>query len=278
MFYFCKMHATGNDFIIVNYIKTKFEYGLKMLTTFLCDRRYGVGADGVIFIEKSDIADFKMRIFNSDGSEAEMCGNGIRCLAKYIFEKKLTRKEKFKIETLSGIKELELIVENKTVLFVKVNMGFPIFEYKKIPVVCEALTEDGGIKINVNKKEFEFFPVSIGNPHAVCFAEDLESLDIKSIGPVIENYKYFPKKTNVEFVKVIDNDNIEVRVWERGVGETLSCGTGACASSVISIVKKFTDSELTVNLKGGKLKVLYNNEKIILSGPASIVYDGEINI
>jgi len=278
MFYFCKMHATGNDFVIIDCIKTKFQYSLKMLSEFLCDRHFGVGADGVIFIEKSDIADFKMRIFNLDGTEAKMCGNGIRCLAKYVFEKRLIRKEKLKIETLAGIKELELIVENRTVISAKVNMGSPIFEYSKIPVTYSEVTKSNGIIININKKEYEFFPVSIGNPHVVCFVENLEALKIEEIGPIVENYKYFPDRTNVEFVKVIDKNNIEVRIWERGVGETLSCGTGACAASVISIIKKFTESELTVNVKGGKLKVLYDKDNLILNGPASIVYDGHINI
>lgn len=278
MFYFCKMQATGNDFIMVDYIKNKFEYSLEMLSKFLCDRHYGIGGDGVIFIEESEVADFKMRIFNIDGSEAEMCGNGIRCLGKYVFEKKLTNKNKFKIETLAGIKELELIVENRTVLFIKVDIGKPILEYSEIPVIYPDLEEDNGISINIENKNYEVFPISIGNPHAVCFVEDLESVNLKKAGSIIENYKYFPKKINVEFVEIIDKENIKVRVWERGVGETLSCGTGACAATVMSVIKKSTESELTVDLRGGKLKVLYNKNKIALTGPASIVFDGDIDI
>jgi len=278
MFYFCKMHATGNDFVMVDCMRTKFEYSLKMLTKFLCDRHYGIGADGVILIEESDVADFKMRIFNSDGGEAEMCGNGIRCFAKYVFEKRLTRDDKIKIETLAGIKEVNLTIENRTVVFVSVDMGTPIFEYVKIPVTCSKTTKDNGIIINVEKKECEIFPVSIGNPHAVIFVEDVENVDVENIGSFIENHKYFPNRINVEFVQINDENNIKVRVWERGVGETLSCGTGACASTVMSVIKKSTEKELTVDLKGGKLKVLYDKEKLILGGTASIVYDGEIDI
>lgn len=278
MFYFCKMQATGNDFVIVDCIKNKFEYSLEMLSKFLCDRHFGIGGDGVIYIEESDIADFKMRIFNSDGSEAEMCGNGIRCFAKYVFEKKLTNNEKIKIETLAGMKELELIIENRTVLFAKVDMGKPIFEYSEIPVIYSDITENGSIKIDIENNEYEVFPISMGNPHVVCFVENVEKIDVEKIGAIIEDYKYFPKKTNVEFVEVIDKENIKVRVWERGVGETLSCGTGACSASVMSIIKKSTESELTVDLRGGKLKIQYNKDKLILSGPASIAFEGTIDI
>ena len=276
MFYFCKMQATGNDFILIDYLTNKFDYSLKLLAEFLCNRHYGVGGDGIIIIDKSNISDFKMRIFNKDGSEAEMCGNGIRCFAKYVFERKLTDKKEFTIETLAGIKKIKLITEERTVISVEVDMGNPELNYEKIPVIYLDSRGEDFIKIEEN----EIYPISIGNPHAVCFAHDVEKLDVLKIGPIVENYKNFPNKTNVEFVQIIDKKHIKVRVWERGVGETLSCGTGACASAVVSILKKDTDSELIVDLPGGKLEIKYNNLKnnVELIGSAEIVFDGKMDI
>lgn len=276
MFYFCKMQATGNDFVLIDYLTNKFDYSLKLLAEFLCNRHYGVGGDGIIIIDKSNISDFKMRIFNKDGSEAEMCGNGIRCFAKYAFERKLTDKKEFTIETLAGIKKIKLITEERTVISVEVDMGNPEFNYEKIPVIYLDSRREDSIKIEEN----EIHPISMGNPHAVCFAHDVGKLDILKIGPIIENYKNFPNKTNVEFVQIVDKKNIKVRVWERGVGETLSCGTGACASAVVSILKKNADSELFVDLPGGKLEIKYNNLKnnVELIGPAEFVFDGKMDI
>lgn len=276
MFYFCKMQATGNDFVLIDYLTNKFDYSLKLLAEFLCNRHYGVGGDGIIIIDKSNISDFKMRIFNKDGSEAEMCGNGIRCFAKYAFERKLTDKKEFTIETLAGIKKIKLITEERTVISVEVDMGNPEFNYEKIPVIYLDSRREDSIKIEEN----EIHPISMGNPHAVCFVEDVGKLDILKIGPIIENYKNFPNKTNVEFVQIVDKKNIKVRVWERGVGETLSCGTGACASAVVSILKKNADSELFVDLPGGKLEIKYNNLKnnVELIGPAEFVFDGKMDI
>ena len=267
MFSFYKMQGTGNDFIVLDCIDNKFEYSLPVLSKYLCDRHYGVGADGVILIYESEIADFKMKIFNHDGTEAEMCGNGIRCFAKYVYEKNRINKTEFLIETLAGIKKVKLNLENEKVLSVQVNMGEPqISNLKHL--------------VEIDKIQYLLYPVSIGNPHAVCFVEDVENVDVEKIGPILENYKYFPNKTNVEFVKIIDKANIEVRVWERGVGETLSCGTGACAAGVISVIKKSTDCDLTVDLKGGKLKISYDkeNNNVKLIGSAEFVYDGKIDI
>ena len=267
MFSFCKMQGTGNDFVIIDCMKNEFEYSLPVLAKYLCDRHYGVGGDGIILIYKSEIADFKMRIFNQDGTEAEMCGNGIRCFAKYVFEKKITDKTDFSIETLAGIKKVKLKLENEKVISVRVNMGEP--EFNNLKYIIE-----------IEQKQYEVYPVSMGNPHAVCFVKNVSEFPVEKIGPILENYKYFPKKTNVEFVEIVNNKNIKVRVWERGVGETNSCGTGACASSMIAISEKFTSNELTVELNGGKLNVFYNKEDdtIELAGPAETVFEGQIEM
>lgn len=278
MFFFSKMQATGNDFIIINYIENKLEYSLKLLSEYLCNRHFGIGADGVIILDRSDLADFRMRIFNADGNEAEMCGNGIRCLSKYIYERNLTNKKSFNIETKAGIKEIKLEVEGKTVISVKVDMGHPILNFTDIPVFITNYKEKEDKKIYIKKYNMEVFPVSIGNPHAVCFVDKLSDLEIEKIGKYIEEYKAFPNNTNVEFLKIINKNNISIRVWERGVGETLACGTGACAASIISILYKFTDSELTVDLRGGKIKTIYENEKIYLIGNSEFVYEGKIEI
>lgn len=274
MFFFNKMQAVGNDFIILNYLEEKLEYSHKLLAEFLCNRHFGVGADGILIIEESKEADFKMRIFNQDGSEAEMCGNGIRCFAKYVYEKGLIHKNKFQIETLAGIKKIELEVEGNTVVQVTVDMGKPEFNFEKIPVI--SLLNQNKEKIMVDK--YEVYPVSLGNPHAVCFIDNLEEIEIKEIGEKIENYKSFPNKTNVEFVQIINENLIKVRVWERGVGETLACGTGACAASIISNKYKSTKSELTVELSGGKLRTKYENGEIKLIGTAEFVFEGKIEI
>lgn len=267
MFYFSKMQGIGNDFVIIDCMKNEFEYSLEVLAKYLCDRHYGVGADGVIFIYESEIADFKMRIFNMDGSEAEMCGNGIRCLAKYVFEKGLTEKQEFSVETLAGIKNVKLELENKKVMFVEVNMGNP--DLNNIKYVIE-----------IDGDSFCVYPISMGNPHAVCFVENIETFPVEKIGKILENYKYFPNKTNVEFVQVIDKTNIKSRIWERGVGETNACGTGACASAVIAMQKKYTENEVTVDLKGGKLFIKFDKdtEEVFLKGEAEFVFDGQINM
>ena len=273
MFYFSKMQATGNDFIVINYLENNFEYSFKLLSKFLCDRHFGVGADGILIIDKSDVSDFKMRIFNSDGSEAEMCGNGIRCFAKYVYERKMINKNEFDIETLAGIKKVKLEIEGETVINIQVDMGKPIFELNKIPVIYVDENNQGVIDID----GFKVYPISMGNPHAVCFIDNLKILDIDQYGKLIENYKYFPNKTNVEFVQIINESKIKVRVWERGVGETYSCGTGACAAAVISNKYKSTNSKLNVDLLGGNLNVTYDNT-VKLYGIAEFVFDGQINI
>lgn len=299
MFYFCKMQGTGNDFVIVDYITEKFEYSFKLLSEFLCNRHYGVGADGVIIIDKSEIADFKMRIFNSDGSEAEMCGNGIRCFAKYVYEHGFIKKERFDIETMAGIKNVELSIEGKTVVNIKVEIGEPVFELEKIPVIYDNLVEDYTENISdktqendtlnavvmkdkncIRIYEKEFYAICLGNPHVVCFVEDVDNTNVKEIGKKVENSKYFLNKTNVEFVQIINENEIKVRVWERGVGETLSCGTGACAAAIVSHLQKSTNCDINVDLRGGNLKVKYDKEsnKVYLEGEAKEVFSGSLII
>lgn len=272
MFLFSKMQSTGNDFIVLNYLESKLNYSYKLLSSFLCDRRFGVGADGLLVIDKSDIADFKMRIFNKDGSEAEMCGNGVRCFAKYVYEKGLINKKEILIDTLSGIKKVFLEIEGSTVISSKVNMGTFNFEKAKIPMIYEENQEK--VKIDI----FDTYSVSIGNPHTVCFVENVDKLDINKYGTLIENYKYFPNKTNVEFVKILNNTTINTRVWERGVGETLSCGTGAVASVVVSNRYKNVEKNCKVEMKGGILEVEILDSSVFLRGPAEFVFEGKIDI
>lgn len=271
--FFIKMQGIGNDFILINNLEKNMIYDYNKLSKYLCDRHFGIGADGVIFVEKSDVAEFKMRIFNSDGSEAEMCGNGIRCFAKYLYLNKLIDKYEFNIETLAGIKKVKLILEGKKVSKIRVNMGKPCFEFSKIPVYSD---ENEYLEIN-NKK---LYPISMGNPHCVCFVNNLENINIEEEGRKIENYKYFPNKTNVEFVEIISEKEIKVRVWERGVGETLACGTGACASAVISNKIKNLNNKIVVRLKGGNLSIEYDlkNDLVYLEGEAEEIYSGKIYI
>ncbi len=281
MIFFTKMHGTGNDFILINCLKQKFNYSYSVFSKFLCNRNIGVGADGIIYIYSSKIADYKIRIFNSDGTEAEMCGNGIRCVGKYIYEN-IEQKEKLKIETNAGIKNLSLLIQNNKVKNVSVELGKIILEPNRIPVYLpkELIKKDiNNVKIKIDKEEFKLYLVSIGNPHAVCFVENINSIDIKKYGSIIENYKYFPNKTNVEFVQIIDKKSIAIRVWERGVGETNSCGTGSACSSYVAIKKYNLDNNLTVQLKGGKLQIFVDKENdIVLTGPAENVFKGEIDL
>ena len=281
MILFSKMQGTGNDFIVINCLNQYFNYNLSSLSTFLCNRNFSIGADGVIYIFRSNIADFKMRIFNKDGSEAEMCGNGIRVLGKFLFEKSITTKNELNIETLAGVKKIELVIENKTVVNVKVNIGMPFFEAKRIPAYLPKesnLTDYSTINIEFRDNNYEFGLVSVGNPHAVCFLDNLSKVNINDIGSFVENYKYFPNKINVEFAQIIDRNNIKVKVWERGVGNTISCGTGACATVACAVKKKLINSNVTVQLDGGRLHVNYDEEEIMLTGGAEFCYEGRIDL
>lgn len=272
---FTKMQGLGNDYIYINCINREYEKILKYIPKF-CDRNFGIGADGIILIIESKIADFKMRIFNADGSEAQMCGNGIRCVGKYLYDKHITQKTELSIETLCGIKKLKLNVVKNEVESVQVDMGEPSFITKQIPMIGN----NNITKIIVNGKIIELNCVSMGNPHTVILANNIDKLDIEQYGALIENNSIFPERTNVEFVQILDSENIKMRVWERGAKETLACGTGACASAVICTNKGYTKRDINVHLLGGKLNITWNknNNHVYMTGIAKTVFEGRVEI
>lgn len=278
MLNFTKMTGLGNDYIYINCMNGEKLKNIPEMTRKLSDRHIGIGADGVILIDKpSDLnSDCKMRIFNSDGSEAEMCGNGIMCVAKFIHDKGLSTKDKLVIETLAGTKKVKLIENNGECNEVIVDMGEPIFQDTNIPYnVYEAFNKD--LDLNVEEEKIRVTVVSMGNPHAVTFVENLENIDIEKYGPEIENNPIFPNRTNVEFVQIIDKNNVKMRVWERGVGETCACGTGACAAAVASGLNGYTDENVTVKLPGGVLKIEWGKDNhIYMQGPANTIFEGMI--
>ena len=276
---FTKMHGIGNDFIVINNMNAELDKeDIEEMTIRLSDRRFGVGADGIILAEKSDHSDFKMRIFNSDGSEPEMCGNGIRCFAKYVYEKKLTEKEIISIETKGGVKIISLIVKGGVVGAVEVDMGEPILKRGLIPVEGPQMDKVVNEEIEVQNTKYNATYVSMGNPHAVIFADNLDEVDLASIGPAIECHKIFPKKINVEFVRVVSRSEVMIRVWERGAGETLACGTGACAVVVAGVLNGKTDRKVLVHLPGGELQIEWQEDDnhVIMTGPSEFVFEGEI--
>ena len=282
MINFTKMHGLGNDYIYIELLENKniiAHEDFPRLTRYLCNRRFGVGADGVIFIDKSNIADFKMSIYNQDGTEAQMCGNGIRCFAKYVYEKKLTNKTTINIETVSGIKQVFLRVEKEEVIEITVCMGTPILDIQKLKEIrFIEKNVNQNINIKLDDKNFVITPVSIGNPHAVTFVGKVDDFDVRKYGKLIETNPIFPEKTNVEFVQLIDRGHIKMRVWERGAGETFACGTGACAAVSACAVKGYTRRLVTVNLKGGDLHINWNlqDNNIYMTGIATKVFDGRI--
>ncbi|MGB9678953.1 MAG: diaminopimelate epimerase [Thermoanaerobacteraceae bacterium] len=270
---FTKMHGLGNDFIIIEGIGKK-DYS--SLAVKLCDRHFGIGADGLLIVEPSGIADIKMRIFNSDGSEAEMCGNGSRCFAKYVFEKGIVKKDKITVETLAGVIIPELYVENGNVYNVKVYMGNPIFESNKVPVNS---SKDNFINENVKVDgiSYKLTSLRVGVPHTIIFVDDLDENMVKTIGPKIEKLHIFPKGTNVDFVKIESNNKISVRTWERGAGMTLACGSGACASAVAASINGFTQRNVKVSFKNGELYIEWDKDNsIYLTGRADEVFTGDI--
>lgn len=278
---FIKMHGIGNDYIYINdlegkklfYLEEKF---LPDLTSKISDRHFGFGSDGLILILPSDKADFRMRIFNSDGSEAKMCGNGIRCVGKYVYDLKFTNKEIITVETNSGIKTLELKTEKGEVKRVEVEMGTPMFKKGEIPAFGNSDAEMNDEELSIEGGTYTVTGVSMGNPHGVIIVDEVEHLDLEKIGPELEKHSIWPDRANIEFVKILNPHEIEVRVWERGSGETLACGTGACASSVVAIRKRLCQQEVTVHLRGGDLKVSYDEKenKVRMEGPASFVGSG----
>lgn len=276
---FTKMHGCGNDYIYVNCFTEKIEEP-SVIAKKVSDRHFGIGSDGLILICPSETADFKMRMFNADGSEGKMCGNGIRCVAKYVYDNGMTDKEVITVETLSGIKTLQLAVSEGRVQAVTVDMGSPVLTPSQIPVKCEG---DRMINqpVSVGGKEYYITCVSMGNPHAVVFTEEeVTALNLEKTGPLFENHEIFPDRVNTEFIHVIDEKTIDMRVWERGSGETLACGTGACASVVACVLNHKTEDEVLVHLLGGDLEVRYDREKntVLLTGPAEFICTGEIAI
>lgn len=276
MIKFTKMHGLGNDYVYIDAINQKIE-NESSLAKFVSDRHFGIGSDGLILICKSEVADFKMRMLNSDGSEAEMCGNGIRCVGKFVYDKDLTNKTTVKIETLAGIKTLILNTKDEKVETARVDMGEPILEAEKIPVIS---TEEPvkNLELEAENKKFKFTCVSMGNPHAITIVENTKEFDVEKYGKVLEVDKAFPKKANIEFAQIVDRQNINMRVWERGAGETLACGTGACATAVACNLNGLTDRKVNIELLGGTLNIEWNetDNHVYMTGPAVTVFDGEL--
>ena len=273
---FTKMQGIGNDYVYVNCLQETIENPSE-LAKKISDRHYGVGSDGLIMINPSDKADFEMEMYNADGSRGEMCGNGIRCVAKYVYDYGLTDKTSISVETLAGIKYLDLTVEDGKVVLVKVDMGKPMLRPEEVPVVSEK-EEVIDEPITVDGQEYRMTCVSMGNPHAVVFIDqDVKEFPLETVGVKFENHERFPKRVNTEFVNVLDRHTAQMRVWERGSGETLACGTGACAVAVACALNGLTEDEVTVKLLGGDLQIKWDREKNTgyMTGPAEVVFDGE---
>ncbi len=277
---FTKMQGLGNDYVYVNGFQEKLECPSEVASK-VSDRHFGVGSDGLILINPSNVADFEMEMYNADGSRGEMCGNGIRCVAKYVYDYGLTDKKNISVETLAGIKYLELTVEDEKVTYVKVDMGSPELLATNIPVLANP-NEDTVIHapIDVEGVTYWMTCISMGNPHAVVYVDNVQELEIEKIGPKFEHHNRFPNRVNTEFAHVVNRKLVEMRVWERGSGETLACGTGACAVAVSSILNGLIHDEVTVRLLGGDLFIQWDRvaNKVYMTGPATIVFEGEIEI
>ena len=277
---FTKMHGISNDYVYISTFDQP-EEDWEQLAIRLSDRRTGIGGDGIILVCPSDIADAKMRIFNADGSEGMMCGNGIRCVGKFVYDKGLVPADKttVTIDTLSGVKTLELTVRDGKVQSARVDMGAAILTPAEIPVVFdkERMIDEG---LTVDGREWRVTAVSMGNPHCVTFVDDVDGLALEKIGPHFEHHPAFPERVNTEFVKVIDDHTLQMRVWERGSGETWACGTGACATAVAACLNGYCQKgeDITVRLRGGDLVINYTDETVIMTGPASTVFEGEVEI
>lgn len=280
---FTKMHGCGNDYVYIDCIKNGYDIPDKgLLSQKISDRHFGVGSDGLIFINPSKIADFEMEMYNADGSRAQMCGNGIRCVAKYVFDRGYTDKTEFTIESMGSVKYISVVPEDGQASMITVDMGEPVLTASEIPVTSVGEHVIAG-PVYVDGNLYKMTCVSMGNPHAVVFAGlkdstdfDLADLDIERIGPLFENHVRFPERTNTEFVRVIDRSHMEMRVWERGAGETLCCGTGCCASVVAGVLNGYTDPEVRVSVIGGELRIKWDQKigHIFMTGPAETVYTG----
>lgn len=276
---FTKMHGIGNDYVYINCFEEKVENPSE-LAKFISDRHFGVGSDGLVLILPSEKADFRMRMFNSDGSEAEMCGNAIRCVGKYVYDNGLTRRKTVTVETLAGIKVLELFPgKDQKIELVKVDMGEPVLNPRDIPVYS-SLERFIGEPVTIGGEEYRVTCVSMGNPHAVTFVQNVRDFPVEKIGPLMENHSIFPKRTNAEFVEIADRNHLKMRVWERGAGETMACGTGACAVLVASFLNGFTERKANVELPGGTLFIEWNEENnhVYKTGPAAYVFTGFLDI
>ena len=278
---FTKMHGIGNDYVYVNCFEETVS-NPSAVAKFVSDRHFGIGSDGLILIKPSDIADCEMDMYNLDGSQGAMCGNGIRCVAKYAYDYGIVNKTSISVATKSGIKYLDLTLgKDGKVALVKVNMGAPILTSRQIPVVS---TKEQVINepLHVDGETYHITAVSMGNPHAIVYMDELKNLDIEKLGPKFENHINFPDRINTEFVKVIDRHTLQMRVWERGSGETLACGTGACAVAVASILNGYVvkDQPVTIKLLGGDLEIFWDQQKntVFMTGPAEVVFDGEIKL
>ncbi len=273
---FTKMQGCGNDYVYINCFEEKVE-DAPALARKVSDRHFGIGADGLVLIKPSSRDDFTMEMYNADGSQGKMCGNAIRCVGKYVFDHKMTKKRELAVETLAGTKYLSLNVSGDKVSEVTVLMGVPVFEPEKIPVVAEGKSVVD-MPVTVDGRKYRITAVSMGNPHAVIFVEDTKNFPIEKIGPLFERHEMFPERVNTEFVKVLDRENINMRVWERGSGETWACGTGACASAVASVINGYTDGKVTVHMLGGNLHIRYDGEggQVHMTGPAVEVFRGEL--
>jgi diaminopimelate epimerase len=272
---FAKMHGLGNDFIVID----NRDEGIKNLNDLavkICDRHFGIGADGILIVEKSNSADIKMNIINSDGSTAEMCGNGIRCFSKYVYEKGIINKQVMNIETLAGIMKAELSIENSKVINIRVNMGSPILDKMSIPF--DSIEDNMNYTIEVEGKSYNGTTLLLGVPHTVVYVNKIDKNEVIEYGKKIENLDIFPSKTNVNFVNVINKNSIEVRTWERGAGYTLACGTGTCASVVACALLGKTNNRVEAVLAGGRLLIEYNEGSVYMTGPAELICEGEIKI
>lgn len=272
---FTKMHGIGNDYVYINCFEQTVD-NPEQLAKLMSPRRFSVGADGVILICPSEVADAKMRMFNLDGSEGKMCGNGIRCVGKFIYDNGIAKKDTVTIETLSGIKTLNITGQNGSAVLVTVDMGTAEFAPQKIPAIadCDTIIDT---TITVNGDSYNITALSMGNPHAVTFCDEIDSLNLEKIGPHFEHHDMFPEQVNTEFIRVIDENTLQMRVWERGSGETFACGTGACAAAVAAVKNGFCkyDTEITVHLVGGDLVITYKSDgTVYMKGPAQKVFDG----
>jgi len=269
------MHGLGNDYVLIDNRDVKVrEKDVGRIARKLCERRFSIGADGLLLLYDSPVADVKMRIFNADGSEAEMCGNGIRCFAKYCYENGIVDAAELKIETMAGVKNVRLAIGDRKVKSVTVDMGEPVYERERIPVlgqgrcINQELTVDGTV--------LKMTCLSVGNPHCVIFVDNVEDFPVGTVGPKIENHPLFPRRTNVEFAQAVKRDELKVRVWERGVGETLACGTGACAAVAAGNILDKTGDICTVHLLGGDLQIRHEGSRILMTGPAEKTFEGSV--